>query len=168
MRLHFKQLSEHHQLPMTKIEVDMTELLTSRSDCISAEPVQVTYTASLLDDIVTVEGSCQTSVEFVCARCLCQFKQPLDIPFKETFSRNAAAVEEDEEQMMHFVTEEYIDLTPHIEENAVLGLPFIPLCKSDCLGLCAMCGVDKNEQQCECKNERIDPRLAGLATFFDE
>ena len=54
-----------------------------------------------------------------------------------------------------------IDLEPLIREQFVLIIPFAPLCKDDCLGLCAQCGTDKNVAPCEC-GQPIDPRFAAL------
>ncbi len=54
-----------------------------------------------------------------------------------------------------------IDLEPLIREQFVLVIPFAPLCKDDCLGLCAQCGTDKNVAPCEC-GKPIDPRFAAL------
>jgi len=47
-------------------------------------------------------------------------------------------------------------------------MPYIPLCKESCLGLCVTCGVNLNEETCNCKKEIIDPRLADLADWFDK
>jgi uncharacterized metal-binding protein YceD (DUF177 family) len=54
-----------------------------------------------------------------------------------------------------------IDLEPLIREQFVLAVPFAPLCKDDCLGLCAQCGADKNVAPCACARP-IDPRFAAL------
>lgn len=54
-----------------------------------------------------------------------------------------------------------IDLEPLIREQFVLAVPFAPLCKDDCLGLCPQCGVDRNVTACVCEKP-IDPRFAAL------
>jgi len=56
---------------------------------------------------------------------------------------------------------ERIDLEPLFREQFVLAVPYAPLCKDDCKGLCAQCGIDKNTSTCSCEKP-IDPRLAGL------
>lgn len=54
-----------------------------------------------------------------------------------------------------------IDLEPLVREQFVLAVPYAPLCKEDCLGLCDQCGADKNVAPCTCARP-IDPRFAAL------
>ncbi len=56
---------------------------------------------------------------------------------------------------------EVVDLEPLFREQFVLAVPYAPLCREDCKGLCPQCGVDRNSATCECKPP-IDPRLAAL------
>ena len=58
-------------------------------------------------------------------------------------------------------TGDVIDLEPLVREQFVLAVPYAPLCKDDCLGLCPQCGVDRNLTACECEKP-IDPRFAAL------
>jgi uncharacterized protein len=54
-----------------------------------------------------------------------------------------------------------IDLEPLMREQFVLAIPYAPLCKEDCKGLCPQCGIDRNTASCTCEKP-IDPRLAAL------
>jgi uncharacterized protein len=54
-----------------------------------------------------------------------------------------------------------VDLEPLIREQFILAVPFAPLCKDDCKGLCPMCGIDRNVETCRCEKP-VDPRFAGL------
>jgi uncharacterized protein len=55
-----------------------------------------------------------------------------------------------------------IDLSPAVREQVLLSVPASPLCREDCLGLCAKCGKDLNEGDCGCDRSVIDPRWAAL------
>ena len=48
-----------------------------------------------------------------------------------------------------------IDLTEFIQEEAHLDVPFNPICKENCLGLCQICGIDLNLG--DCGHEEIPP-----------
>jgi uncharacterized protein len=58
-------------------------------------------------------------------------------------------------------TGDVIDLEPLVREQFVLSIPYAPLCKEDCRGLCPQCGIDRNVASCECAAP-IDPRFAAL------
>ena len=52
-----------------------------------------------------------------------------------------------------------IDLEPLFREQFVLAIPYAPLCREDCKGLCPQCGIDRNTGTCSCEKP-LDPRLA--------
>ncbi len=56
---------------------------------------------------------------------------------------------------------EAIDLEPLFREQFVLSVPYAPLCREDCKGLCPQCGIDRNTETCACEKP-MDPRLAAL------
>jgi uncharacterized metal-binding protein YceD (DUF177 family) len=58
-------------------------------------------------------------------------------------------------------TGDAIDLEALVREQFVLSVPYAPLCKEDCLGLCPQCGTDRNVAPCDCEKP-IDPRFAAL------
>jgi uncharacterized protein len=54
-----------------------------------------------------------------------------------------------------------LDLTETLQQYRLAGLRLAPVCKDDCLGLCAQCGVDLNENTHDCV-DAIDPRWEKL------
>jgi uncharacterized protein len=55
-----------------------------------------------------------------------------------------------------------LDLAPLIRELAWLAIPMKHLCDPECKGLCPHCGVNLNDEPCQCEEIRVDPRLAPL------
>ena len=49
----------------------------------------------------------------------------------------------------------------------VTALPFQPVCRPDCEGLCADCGVRLEDVPAGHAHERLDPRWAALADLVD-
>lgn len=47
-------------------------------------------------------------------------------------------------------------------EEFLLALPVKPVCRTDCKGLCPVCGINRNEGSCACIDDEGDPRLAVL------
>ena len=95
------------------------------------------------------------------------FMPRADMPADD--ANNAPAAQEGEEGL-EVATEdldlfaydgEHIDLEPLFREQFVLAVPYAPLCREDCQGLCSQCGINKNSGTCTCEKP-IDPRLAAL------
>ena len=63
---------------------------------------------------------------------------------------------------LDFYSNDQVDLTRIVETETSLALPMKSLCRSDCRGLCPVCGVNRNAVPCECASRPPDPRLAVL------
>jgi DUF177 domain-containing protein len=61
-----------------------------------------------------------------------------------------------------FYDKDEIDVGVIIETETSLALPMKPLCREGCLGLCPVCGGNRNLVQCDCQQRAPDPRLAAL------
>ena len=51
-----------------------------------------------------------------------------------------------------------LDLVEAIREDLILSQSLLALCRPDCKGLCPQCGINLNENRCECSQEESDPR----------
>lgn len=49
-----------------------------------------------------------------------------------------------------YLTDDFIDLSDVVTEQLRLEVPFQPLCKEDCKGICPTCGTDFNVGRCAC------------------
>ncbi len=137
-------------------------------------PLKVELEAHDVSGAADVSGELSIEVEQSCSRCLNPVHQSLTIPYHETFVKgeepDEEAFEEDEESENDpvYVQDDRIELKPYLVESVMLHLPFVPLCSEACQGLCPVCGGNRNEQACGCKQDKVDPRLAGLADFFKD
>ena len=64
-----------------------------------------------------------------------------------------------------YVEDERLAMDPILIEQLQLNIPMKPLCRADCLGLCPVCGADRNAGACSCEESREDPRWAALAAL---
>jgi uncharacterized protein len=151
-----------------RMTLDADELKDRHQEVRGLSPVKVVGEAAKLGNLYYVKGEISADVNFVCARCLKPFTQHMSVPCAETFAPADAEELADEENDILPLAGDEIELEPLLEEYFLLAVPTFPLCEEDCKGLCPTCGVNRNEQMCSCRNERIDPRLAGLADFFNK
>jgi uncharacterized metal-binding protein YceD (DUF177 family) len=57
-----------------------------------------------------------------------------------------------------YLSHDFIDLSDVLLEQLQLQVPFQPLCKEDCKGMCVNCGTDLNQGRCACS--KIAPKNA--------
>lgn len=165
MHIHLQELNKGKTSSFRET-LDVSDLLKGRKDVLSAGPLRVSLDARGEDGTAVVEGELTIDVASPCARCLEPVRGRLEIPFLEHFKVSHEPQTEEEEEQFVAVQEDTVDLKPYVEEALLLGLPFAPLCREDCKGLCAECGADLNEGECGCSREKIDPRLSALKDFF--
>src|SRR3546814_9700455 len=55
-----------------------------------------------------------------------------------------------------------------LTDELLLAEPMHPLCRSDCRGLCLVCGRRLDDEACEHVEASLDPRLAPLADWRSE
>jgi uncharacterized protein len=170
MQVHLKEILTRRQSAQVETSIDVQPLFRNRKDVLHWHPLKVNLTAVPQPGLVQISGECQLPVQFACSRCLAPFETTISIPFSELFQPVEEQVESSglDEDDIHVIHAEKVDLTPYVEEAVVLGMPYVPVCSDTCKGLCPSCGCNRNEQACTCTTERIDPRLAGLKDFFKD
>jgi uncharacterized protein len=124
---------------------------------------------------VFATGTFKGNLHVACSRCVGDATLEIDDRLRVTFVPKAEmpvptdepASEEDgpqiaEDDLDVFPYEDdWVDLEPLFREEFVLAIPYAPLCREDCKGLCPQCGTDLNSGTCTCEKP-IDPRLAVL------
>ena len=104
----------------------------------------------------------------VCSRCLAPFTQSLELYIEEEYYPVAdvhtgkPVQVPDEEGAFTIDDANILDLTEAVRQYRIAVGPMKPLCSDGCLGLCAVCGGNLNQQACICAKDAIDPRLAPL------
>lgn len=152
-----------------QLTLDAAELKNRHDEIRAIRPVEGKGEAVQLGNLYYVKGNLNADVDFVCARCLTPFTHHATVAFSETFaSADDPILKEDEDSDILPIEGDEIELDSLLQEDFLLAMPTFPLCQEDCKGLCPTCGVNRNETTCTCSNERIDPRLAGLADFFKD
>jgi uncharacterized protein len=120
-------------------------------------------------------GTFKGHLTVACSRCVEPMRIALDEALRITFMPPGEMPDEDEaetegedgaevreEDLDVFAFDgEKLDLEPVFREQFVLAVPYAPLCREGCKGLCPQCGIDRNSGTCSCEAP-IDPRLAAL------
>jgi uncharacterized protein len=116
-------------------------------------------------------GRIQTTLELPCSRCVEPFTWPVDSAFDLRYQPqavNTGPALDDEREIAEddlstaFYQNDEIDLGLLMREQFLLSLPMKPLCRTDCKGLCPVCGTNLNREACNCRRDWDDPRLDAL------
>ena len=130
----------------------------------AVEKVYVEGVAISENDVIVINASIKTKLKLNCSRCLDTFIYPIDIDIEERFTNNS---EHCKDENVVFVKGDALDITEIVENSIISTLPIKRLCSKNCKGLCQSCGANLNKEACNCNNEDVDLRLAGLKALLD-
>lgn len=89
----------------------------------------------------------------ICDRCLAPAETPVCEKFSHVVVTETASEQNDAEYLL--APDAMLDLAEVAMTDLRLSLPTKTLCKPDCLGLCPVCGQNRNEQLCTCESADI-------------
>lgn len=144
------------------LEVVLEDLVVLGSKVPHDEMVEIDLTLEALNQGVVAKGTTVAPWMGDCRRCLRPVRATLRAPILEIFEAHPS---EGETQLLQG---DHIDVEPAVREAVLLELPLAPLCRADCAGLCPQCGTDRNQSDCGCGEETVDPRWAGLEDLHFE
>jgi uncharacterized protein len=100
-----------------------------------------------------------------CYRCLGDAVLEVPIAAREYQANNP---EGEEELRTPYVTDDNLDLTAWSRDAVALALPNKILCRTECAGLCPMCGKDLNKEPHGHEEERSDSRWSPLESLREQ
>jgi len=135
-----------------------------------AAVMEVKLQAAYIPYRLLVKGQWRVQMEKECSRCLEKFPYNLKEHFYEEFIHLKGPAEqkgygeelklEDGERFVF--RGDSIDLTEYLRQSFLMSQPLKVLCREECKGLCPICGINKNLEQCQCTGDNINPRWAAL------
>ncbi len=117
---------------------------------------------------VLVQGELDAIMTIDCVRCLTPFGYAFGIQFQDLFVPHMHPDAADPNNP-YVISDGYIiDLSPIVREESILAVPMTAVCSEDCKGICSKCGVNLNEETCDCVHDEIDPRLDALRSLLED
>lgn len=146
----------------SEIEISDTLKLDWAEDRPEMASVQGVLTVENFESRVMLSGTLQSAGTASCGRCLEDFEISWAVPVEIMVLCGDDTDEGESETMVIRQTTGVVDLTEALRECLILAYPPVLVCREDCQGICAQCGIDLNKGSCTCAEEDVDPRWAGL------
>jgi uncharacterized protein len=126
-------------------------------------PIEAELLLESVIEGILVSGRLRGTFRLVCSRCLTEFESPFEVTVHELF-----VPEPDEDADDYRLDPETGISTDQMVRDAVgVQMPFSPVCMPECLGLCEVCGGNRNLGECP-GHDDVDPRLAVLSGLFPD
>ncbi|MCL2680747.1 MAG: YceD family protein [Coriobacteriia bacterium] len=100
-------------------------------------------------ECVQASGQAFPHLATKCVRCLCDFTFATDIDLEESYFF-APCSDEHGDPYPTIPDDQVIDIEPLLYQSLLVNAPFAPVHDPDCQGLCALCGADLNQSECDC------------------
>ncbi|MFI1868435.1 YceD family protein [Streptomyces jumonjinensis] len=134
-------------------------------------PVELDLRLESVMEGVLVTGTARASAEGECVRCLEPLRLAAAADFQEMFTypdadargrgRAAEPGDDAEDEDSLSLEDGLFDLEPVLRDAVVLALPMQPVCRENCAGLCAQCGIRLDDDP-DHHHDAVDIRWAAL------
>lgn len=155
------------KLPLEQ-NYELLQLEERNKQILQVGPVKFEGFGEMSAGIFSVKGNVTGSCILACSRCLAEMEHSFNQDFEERFNIDSNISVLDEDEDIHQIEGNQIDLLPFIEDEVLVSLPYIPLCPTDdCKSDLPKEGKNWNLITDKTSESKIDPRLADLAKFFE-
>lgn len=125
----------------------------------AGSPVDLDLRLESVIEGVLVTGTARLEARGECVRCLGPVVVPLEVEVQELYVHPGHEEDDDEVSRLEG---DLVDLEPVLRDDVVLDLPFRPLCREDCPGLCPECGARLADDPDHGHEADLDPRWEAL------
>jgi uncharacterized protein len=143
-----------------QVEGVLADVRGPGAEIASTPPIAVDVTLERVSEGIVVRGTVTATWQASCSRCLVPVGGELTVHVGELYERQPL-----EGETYLLADDDVIDLEPMIRDALLLDLPAVPLCRTDCRGLCPSCGADHNLTSCKCETAEPDPRWDALRSL---
>ncbi|HKL79156.1 MAG TPA: DUF177 domain-containing protein [Mobilitalea sp.] len=152
---------------LAPIELERFDFQGDAYELTDGKMVELTIT-NLGNKMVLIEGKTNISLFLFCSRCLKKLTYTIDINIEKEVDFNLTAEERAEElDEINYIIGYNLDVDILIYDEILLGFPMKLLCSENCKGICKTCGVNLNEETCDCDKAEYDPRMSVIRDIFN-
>lgn len=131
--------------------------------------VKLNVSLESVSEGIWVSGTVTAQAAGECGRCLDPVQPHVEAPVQGLFVLESQVTDDDDEESADVFEfdGEYINLEEVVRDAVAEQLPFTPLCRPDCPGLCDQCGARLADDP-DHAHDVIDPRWSALQSLTEE
>ncbi len=132
------------------------------ADDLMLDYVQGPMRLSRTQEGILVQATLHIGLNDECYRCLDPVTRDVELTIEELYSYNSYPAAE-----FTIGDDAILDLGPLLRAETLIDTSHRVLCSDDCKGLCPECGINLNNETCNCRDEAIDPRFEALKKLLE-
>lgn len=102
--------------------------------------------------ILTIKGN--YLYKSICDRCLIKTEKDINFESSAKLEKKGRESTEDlDDEDVVYYSDTKIELSEYVWDQILSFIPMKNLCKENCKGLCPVCGIDLNKDNCKCEIE---------------
>jgi uncharacterized protein len=115
-----------------------------------------------------ISGEADLTVTIPCDRCLEEVPTDIHCAIDKEFSIENAVLGGEEMEDNDYLIGLNLDIDRLIYGEILVNWPVRVLCRTDCRGICKVCGKNLNSGECGCQRTELDPRMAAIQDVFNK
>ncbi|MCK5130042.1 MAG: DUF177 domain-containing protein [Clostridiales bacterium] len=132
---------------------ELASIVISEDEFVFISPLVILGKLMYTGKDYIAKGNIAVEYSSKCNRCTKAISNSLNFDFYEEYSK----VEDEDYPDRYLFENNVIDLELMVLDNISLTMPMKHLCEEKCKGLCAICGGNMNDKDCNCiEQEKID------------
>ena len=165
MKLHFDEITE----PGITLSIDNSSWFPQNEEEYELDLRGSVFVKKPKPDMVMLNGSLIGHRKTNCDRCASQVDQQIKCDFAYRVTTRSESISSggeyectEEDIRTLYIQERIVEVDAILREQAYLAIPMQSLCDEDCKGICSGCGVDLNQESCQCQTDSVNSPFAVL------
>jgi len=131
------------------------------------KPINIEFEVTQLGEgEYLTQGKVEAELVMYCNRCMNEVISIVEGQFTKELNEHVDDPENDD--MKDYYKNSVLNVEKMALDEIYMNVPMKVLCKESCQGICKVCGANLNQETCNCEDDNVDPRLAGLKDLFNE
>lgn len=151
--------SKDEMVVLASVDMDVFKTAYGRYEIVRKESFELTL-SRISKNKITVKGNGSITLMIPCDRCLTLVSTAIDFEIDKVADIDQESEEVEEQEEQDYIDGYNLDVDELVFAEVLMNIPAKTLCRKNCKGLCPVCGCNRNEKDCGCDDQSLDPRMS--------